>query len=101
VLASGWGIYCGLVRRRSIASRRSALFGRPTGKVFAERMLYTVASPEFGSSGLRRLDEAAEVAEAVISNVQAEFEPGEFRQLVRLLRTLGDMSPTAGAELSS
>ena len=54
----GLGIYCGLVRRRSIASRRSALFRRRTGKVFAERMLYTMASPEFGRSGLRRLDEA-------------------------------------------
>jgi hypothetical protein len=50
---------------------------------------------------LRRLNEAAEVAEAMISDVQAQFEPDEFRQLVRLLRTLGDMSPTAGAELSS
>jgi len=63
-----------------------------------------MASPEFGRSGLRRLDEAAEVAEvaeAVISDVQAEFEPDEFRQLVRLLRTFGDMSATAGAELSS
>jgi len=33
--------------------------------------------------------------------MQAEFEPDDFRQLVRLLGTLGDMSPTAGAELSS
>jgi hypothetical protein len=56
-----------------------------------------MASSEFGRSGLRRLNEAAE---AVISDVQAQFEPGEFRQLVCLLRTLGDMSPTAGAELS-
>jgi hypothetical protein len=74
---------------------------RRTGKVFAERMLYTMASPEFRRSGLRRLNEAAEVADAVIGDVQAEFEPDEFRQLVRLLRTLGDMSPTAGAEPSS
>jgi hypothetical protein len=29
VLASVWGIYCGLVRRRSIASRRSALIRAP------------------------------------------------------------------------
>jgi hypothetical protein len=101
VLASGWGIYCGLVRRRSIASRRSALFRRRTVKVFAERMLYTMASPEFGRSGLRRLDEAAEVAEAVISDVQAEFEPDEFRQLVRLRRTLGTCPRPAGAELRS
>ena len=64
-------------------------------------MLYTMASPELGRCGLRRLDEAAEVAEAVIRAVQAEFEPDEFRQLVRLLGTVGDMSPTAGAELSS
>jgi CHAD domain-containing protein len=61
-------------------------------------MLYTVASPEFCRSGLRRLNDAAEVAEAVISDVQTQFEPDEFRQLVRLLGTLGDMSPTAGAE---
>jgi hypothetical protein len=58
-------------------------------------MLYTMVSPEFGRSGLRRLNEAAEVAEAVISDVQTEFEPDEFRQLVRLLRTLGDMCPPA------
>jgi hypothetical protein len=45
-----------------------------------------------------RLNDAAEVAEAVISDVQTQFEPDEFRQLVRLLGTLGDMSPTAGAE---
>jgi hypothetical protein len=64
-------------------------------------MLYTMASPGFGRSGLRRLNEAAEVAEAVISDVQAQFEPDEFRQLVRLLGTLGDMSPTGGVELSS
>jgi len=76
-------------------------FRRRTGKVFAERMPYTMASPELGRCGLRRLDEAAEVAEAVIRAVRAEFEPDEFRQLVRLLGTVGDMSPTAGAELSS
>ena len=64
-------------------------------------MLYTMASPEFGRCGLRCVDEAAEVAEAVIRDVQAELEPDEFRQLVRLLGTVGDMSPTAGAELSS
>jgi hypothetical protein len=58
---------------RTVRSRR-------TGKVFAERMLYTMASPEFGRSGLRRRDEAAEVAEAVIRDVQAELEPGEFPQ---------------------
>jgi hypothetical protein len=75
-----------------------ALFGRRTGKVFAEPMLYTISSPEFGRSGLRRLNEDAE---AVISDAQAQFEPDEFRQLARLLRTLGDMSATAGAELSS
>jgi hypothetical protein len=61
-------------------------------------MLYAMAGPEFGRSGLRRLNEAAE---AVISDVQAQFEPDEFRQLVRLLGTLGDMSPTGGVELSS
>jgi hypothetical protein len=61
-------------------------------------MLYTMASPEFGRSGLRRLNEAAEVTAAVISDVQTKFEPDGFRQLVRLLGTLGDMSPTAGAE---
>ena len=79
MLASVWGIYCGLVRR-SIASRRSALIRAAHRKVFAERMLYTMASLEFGRSGLRRLNEAAEVAKAVISDVQAQFEPGEFRQ---------------------
>ena len=64
-------------------------------------MPYTMASPEFGRSGLRRPNEAAEVAEAVISDVQAQFEPDEFRQLVCQLRTLFDMSPTGGVELSS
>jgi hypothetical protein len=49
-------------------------------------MLYTMASPELGRSGWRRLNEAAEVAEAVISDVQAQFERDEFRQLVRLQR---------------
>jgi hypothetical protein len=32
-----------------------------------------MASPEFGRSGLRRLNEAAEVAEAVMSDVQAQL----------------------------
>jgi hypothetical protein len=100
VRASVWGIYCRLVRRSSLRGDQRS-FGRRTGKVFAEPMLYTMASPEFGRSGLRRLNEAAEVAEAVISNVQAQFEPDEFRRLVRLLGTLGDMCPTAGVELSS
>jgi hypothetical protein len=78
-----------------------ALSGGAPEKCSPSGCCYTMASPEFGRSGLRRLNEAAEVAEAVISDVQAHFEPDEFRQLVRLLRTLGDMSPTAGAELSS
>ena len=61
-----------------------------------------MASPEFGRSGLRRLNEAAEVAEAVISDVQAQFEPDEFRaSWYACSAPLADMSPTAGAELSS
>ena len=32
-------------------------FRRRTGKVFAERMPYTMASPELGKCGVRRLDE--------------------------------------------
>jgi hypothetical protein len=75
-----------------------ALSGGAPEKSSPSGCCYTMASPEFGRSGLRRLNEAAE---AVISDVQAQFEPDEFCQLVRLLCTLGDMSPTAGAELSS
>jgi MarR family transcriptional regulator, temperature-dependent positive regulator of motility len=50
---------------------------------------------ELTDHGLRRLDKAAEVAEAVINEVEAHFDSEEFRQLVRLLHTLGDMSTPA------
>jgi DNA-binding MarR family transcriptional regulator len=48
---------------------------------------------ELTDAGYRRLDEAAEVAEDVIGQVRQCFDAEEFEQLVRLLRTLGDMSP--------
>jgi DNA-binding MarR family transcriptional regulator len=51
---------------------------------------------ELTDAGLRRLNEAADVAVAVIDDVQAQFGPDEFRQFVRILRALGDLSPTAG-----
>jgi hypothetical protein len=44
---------------------------------------------------LRRLNEAADVAAAVINDVRAEFGPDKFRQFVRILLALGDLSPTA------
>jgi MarR family transcriptional regulator, temperature-dependent positive regulator of motility len=49
---------------------------------------------ELTAAGYRRLDEAAEVAEDVIGQVRECFDAEEFEQLVRLLRTLGDMSQT-------
>jgi DNA-binding MarR family transcriptional regulator len=45
-------------------------------------------------AGYRRIDEVAEVAEVVIGQVRERFDAEEFEQLVRLVRTLGDMSPT-------
>jgi DNA-binding MarR family transcriptional regulator len=49
---------------------------------------------ELTDGGLRRLNQAADVAEAVINDVSAQFGPDEFRQFVRILRALGDLSPT-------
>jgi len=66
-----------------------------------------MASPEFGkkaacaAQALGAQRGPPKSPRRVISDVQAQFEPDEFRQLVRLLGTLGDMSPTGGVELSS
>jgi DNA-binding MarR family transcriptional regulator len=49
---------------------------------------------ELIDAGYRRLDDAAQVAEVVIGQVRERFDAEQFEQLVRLLRTLGDMSPT-------
>jgi MarR family transcriptional regulator, temperature-dependent positive regulator of motility len=49
---------------------------------------------ELSDAGFRRIDEVAEVAEVVIGQVRERFDAEEFEQLVRLLRTLGDMSQT-------
>jgi DNA-binding MarR family transcriptional regulator len=49
---------------------------------------------ELTDAGYRRLDDAAEVAEVVIGQVRERFDAEGFEQLVRLLRNLGDMSPT-------
>ena len=49
---------------------------------------------ELTDVGYRRLDDAAQVAEVVIGQVRECFDAEQFEQLVRLLRTLGDMSPT-------
>jgi MarR family transcriptional regulator, temperature-dependent positive regulator of motility len=51
---------------------------------------------ELTHAGLRRLNEAADVAATVINDVHAQFGPDEFRQFVRILRALGDLSPTTG-----
>jgi MarR family transcriptional regulator, temperature-dependent positive regulator of motility len=51
---------------------------------------------ELTDAGLRRLNEAADVAATVINDVHAQFGPDEFRQFVRILRALGDLSPTTG-----
>jgi DNA-binding MarR family transcriptional regulator len=55
---------------------------------------------ELTDEGLCRLDEAADVAVAVIDDVRAGFDSDEFQQFVRMLRTLADMYPSTRTELS-
>jgi DNA-binding MarR family transcriptional regulator len=56
---------------------------------------------ELTDTGYCRVDDAAEVADVVIGQVRERFDAEGFEQLVRLLRNLGDMSPTPVLSLAS